>query len=175
MSTSAARDFSSRPRPPRGARLEWAALVLGAATLAVAVYEAGDAWRDEQRVRASLEETRAAADGARARIQQLESHRGPEHALAGQALLTIDAPPPRVVAELSYLLPADVRLEGLSLEYGGRLEVEMRVAARHRGAYDSFLDRLEASPLFGDVLPGEENREGEVRAVVRAVYRGAGA
>jgi hypothetical protein len=95
--------------------------------------------------------------------------------LAAQALLTADAPPSRVVAELSRLMPADVRLENLRLVYGSRLQVEMRVSARAAGSYDVFIDRLERSPSFSEVLPGDENREGELRALVRAVWRAPGA
>ena len=67
---------------------------------------------------------------------------------------------------------ADYRLR---LVYGGRLLLEMRVSARAAASYDLFLDRLARSPSFGEVLPGDENRQGEVHALVRAVWRGAGA
>ncbi len=165
------RDFSTRRRPTRRAWVEWALLGAGAVGLATSLFQAGRAWASSRQVRASLEESQSALAAARDRVQTLESRRGPD-SVAGQALLTLEAPPPRVVAELSYLLPADVRLDSLSLRYGARLEVEMQVVARHRGAYDGFLERLEASPLFGDVMPGPESREAEVRGSVRAVYRG---
>jgi hypothetical protein len=69
-------------------------------------------------------------------------------------------------------MPPDVRLESVSMHYGDRLELEMRVVARSSSAYDLFLEKLQSSPLFERVLPGEENRDGEVQAAVRAAYRG---
>ena len=78
--------------------------------------------------------------------------------LAAQALLTADAPPSRVVAELARLMPADVRLDDLRLAYGERLELEMRVSARVAGSYDVFLERLERSPSFARCCP--ETRTG---------------
>jgi Tfp pilus assembly protein PilN len=78
-----------------------------------------------------------------------------------------------VLAALATVLPADVRLDGLSLDYGGALHLQLQVVARDAAAYDLFLSRLEASPLFASVRLGEENREGEVRAVVKATFGSA--
>jgi hypothetical protein len=145
-----------------------------ALVLAASAWQALDASREGRRVRASLEQARDASESALARAQALDA-RDAGQVLAAQALLTADAPPSRVVAELSRLMPGDVRLEGLNLVYGTRLHVEMRVFARTAGAYDAFMERLERSPSFSDVLPGDENRDGELRAVVRAAWRGPGA
>jgi hypothetical protein len=146
----------------------------GLVLLASAAYAFG-AWRDARAVRARLQQARGEAQATLARAQAFESRHDPGQLLAAQALLTADAPPSRVVAELSRLMPGDVRLEDLRLVYGSRLQLEMRVSARVVGSYDTFLERLERSPSFTDVLPGDENREGELRAVVRAVWRGPGA
>jgi hypothetical protein len=125
-------------------------------------------------VRARLDQARAETEAVQARAQGL-SDTDPGRVLSTQALLSADAPPARVVSELAALLPGDVRLEGLSLTYGGRLQLEMRVSAREATSYDLFLDRLGRSPSFAEVLPGSENRQGEVHATVHAVWRGAGA
>ena len=168
------RDFSSQPR--RGAATPVQQAMVGLAALAVlasAAYAFG-AWRDAARVRARLEQARGESQAALARAQAFDVRGDVGQLMAAQALLTADAPPSRVVAELSRLMPGDVKLDDLRLTYGSRLQLEMRVSARVAGSYDLFLDRLERSPLFGDVLPGDENRQGEVRAVVRAVWRGPG-
>jgi hypothetical protein len=147
---------------------------LGTLALLLSVLEAAHAWRLGHAVSSRLARARQEVEEQRARVQEMERRRGPEEGVSAQAVLTLEAPPPRVVAELGALLPPDVKLDGLSLDYGARLALEMQVSARHGGSYDAFLARLENSPLFADVLPGDENRAGEVRATVRARYRGAG-
>jgi len=89
-----------------------------------------------------------------------------------QAEFTVEAPPPKIVADLSSLLPPDVRLLSLMLTYRDRLEVDARVSARKAEAYDELLVRLGRSPLFDDVVPGPESREGELLASVRMRYLG---
>jgi hypothetical protein len=69
-------------------------------------------------------------------------------------------------------LPADARLEAVELAYGDHIDLQMRVAARRPQAFDEFIDRLQRSALFSDVLPGDEDRQNEMRATVRARYRG---
>jgi hypothetical protein len=49
----------------------------------------------------------------------------------------------------------------------------MHVSAKTAGAYEAFLQRLEASPLFEEVVPGEETRDGGVSASIEMRYRGA--
>ena len=169
------RDFSSKPRRRGPGGWEWALLALGAAAFLVSGWSALAAQREAARVRASLDQARAETQAAQARAQGIDERGDPTRVIAAQALLSADAPPARVVSELAALLPGDVRLEGLRLVYGGRLLLEMRVSARAAASYDLFLDRLARSPSFGEVLPGDENRQGEVHALVRAVWRGAGA
>jgi hypothetical protein len=169
------RDFSSQRRRRRATPAEKVLAGVAAVALAASAAHALSEWRDGRRVRASLEQARRDSGAAVARAQAFEARRDPGHVLASQALLTSEAPPSRVVSELSRLMPGDVRLEGLRLVYGNRLNVELRVSARTAGSYDQFIDRLERSPSFTDVLPGDENREGELRAVVRAAWRGPGA
>jgi hypothetical protein len=98
--------------------------------------------------------------------------RGPTDALAAQAVASVAAPPPRVVAELGALLPPDVRIDELGLRYGSRVVVDMAVTARNAAAYDIFLERLELSPVFADVTPGDESRSSGARATITVSYQG---
>jgi hypothetical protein len=76
------------------------------------------------------------------------------------------------VAELSALLPPEVRLQSLDLDYRERLVLDLHVVALRAEAYDLFLARLAESTRFADVVPGPENRQGELAASVRMSYRG---
>jgi hypothetical protein len=165
------RDFSSRPRRRAARPLDIGLLVAGVAALALSLYEVGDAWSGQRRATARFEETRREADEALARVRELEARREPAQGIASQALLTAEAPPPRVLADLVALMPADVRLDGVTLTYGEPLGLDVDVAARNASSYDLFLDRLQRSPQFADVLPGEENRDGELRTSIRMTYR----
>lgn len=169
------RDFSSRPRRRPATGAEKAVVGLAGAVLLVSAAFALTAWREGRSVHARAQQARGESQAALTRAQSFETRRDAAQVLAAQALLTADAPPARVVSELARLMPGDVRLDDLRLVYGSRLQVEMRVSARVVGSYDLFLDRLERSPSFTEVLPGDENREGELRALVRAVWRGPGA
>lgn len=165
-------DFSSTVRRRRFGRGEKALLAAGAAALAWSAWTSASAWREWSRIQASVTEARGELEAVQARIQALERRNGPDQMLSSQALLTAEVPPPRVAAEIGALLPRDVRLEGLGLKYGRRVDVEMLVVARSAKSYDTFLERIESSPAFEDVVPGDENRDGELRAVVRAGYKG---
>jgi hypothetical protein len=168
------RDFSSQPRPRSASVAQKAMVALAGLVLLASAGYAFAAWRDSGQVGARLQQARGEAQAALARARAFDSRQDAGQLLAAQALLTADAPPSRVVAELSRLMPGDVKIEDLRLVYGSRLQVEMRVTARGAASYDLFLDQLERSPAFGDVLPGDENRQGELRALVRAVWRGTG-
>jgi hypothetical protein len=161
------RDFSTRPRPPERSPLD---LVLaGSALLALAWSGAcaHGSWRDARQKRARVEEARRELAADRATPAALPAS---EAAFSQQALLSLEAAPPVVLAALASVLPPDVRLDGLVLTYGPVLRLELSVVARDAAAYDLFLSRLEASPRFASIVPGEENRDGEVRTVVRASY-----
>lgn len=165
------RDFSTRPRRSGPRPVDAALLALGGLALAWSAYSALASRREAGARRVSVAEARRELASSRSRLGALESRSG-DMTLARQTLLTLDAPPPRVLATLAALMPSDVRLASVSMRYGDRLELEMRVVARSSTAYDVFLERLQSSPAFEGVLPGEENRDGEVRASVRAGYRG---
>jgi Tfp pilus assembly protein PilN len=169
-----ARDFSTRPRARRFTRAQSALLLGGIAAFLLAAWSAGDAWGEHRAAAAHLAQARQDADAVRSRIRELQSRRGPEQATAVQAVLTIDASPPRVLAELAELLPGDVRLEALSLGYGEQVELELRVVAKNPASFDLFLDRLQGSASFLDVLPGDEDRRGDMRTTIRARYQAGG-
>jgi hypothetical protein len=165
------RDFSSRPRRRAARPFDLALLAAGSAALLLSAYATVNAWNGRQRARARVEETRRETQAAQSRVRELEAQREPAQAAAYQALLTVEAPPPSVLADLVALMPGDVRLDAVSLSYGEPLGVRVDVVARSAPAYDLFLDRLQRSPRFADVLPGEENRDGELRTSIQMTYR----
>jgi hypothetical protein len=166
------RDFSTAPRRARVTPLE-RGLILGAALLVVAAAaSAASAWADLRQASAALEEVRHETAAAEGRIRALSSRPGPTESLAAQAVASVSSPPPRVVAEIASLLPPDVRIERLGLRYGSDVLVDMAVTARSAAAYDMFLERLELSPVFADVTPGDEDRSRGARASIVVSYRG---
>jgi hypothetical protein len=113
-------------------------------------------------------------EATRERLRTLQgTKRAGSDALAARIVLSTEAPPARVVADLSALLPPDVRLDGLSLDYSSKLQIEARVSARRPAAYDQLFERLVSSRLFADVMPGPEAREPDLRSSLRMVYRAA--
>ena len=165
------RDFSTRPRRRAARSLDFALLAAGAAALAVSTYATVNAWNGRQRALARVEETRREIQAAQSRVRELEAQREPAQAVAYQALLTVEAPPPSVLADLVALMPGDVRLDAVRLSYAEPMAVRVDVVARNAPSYDLFLDRLQRSPRFADVLPGEENRDGELRTTIQMTYR----
>lgn len=163
-------DFSTRGRRPEVRAAD--AVLLGAAALALALAlaSAAGAWGDLRRASADLRRTREETEAAAARARAAGDRKGGDALLSARAFLTAEAPPPRVLAELEALLPGDVRLLTLDLDYSERLELGMQLAAREPASYDRFLQGLQQSPLFTDVRPGEELRERGVRAQVRAAW-----
>jgi Tfp pilus assembly protein PilN len=113
----------------------------------------------------------AEAATARSRLLGGRASAG-EATLAAQVEATSTAPPQKIVAELANLLPPDVKLQSLQLDYRDHVLLDLRVVARRAEAYDAFLQRLAQSPNFDDVVPGAENREGELFASLRMTYSG---
>ena len=165
------RDFSTRPRRRSARPLDLALLAVGATALLLSAYATVNAGNGRQRARARVEDTRRELQAAQSRVRELEAQREPAQAVAYQALLTAEAPPPSVLADLVALMPGDVRLDAVSLSYGEPLGVRVDVVARNAPVYDLFLDRLQRSPRFADVLPGDENRDGELRTSIQMTYR----
>ena len=165
------RDFSSRPRRRPARPLDLALLSGGVLALLYSGYVGGDAWSGLRRGEARVEEALGESAATQARVRELEASRGTAQTAAYQALLTAEAPPPRVLASLAELMPGDVRLEAVSFSYANPLALQIDVSARNASSYDLFLDRLQRSPRFADVLSGEENRDGELRTSIQMTYR----
>lgn len=168
-------DFSTQPRRQAPAPAEMLLLgAAGAAVLASAISALGS-WSELRTVQAALERTRQELTSTRARAQSREPRAGSgDERLASRALLSREAPPQAVMGELAALLPAEVRVDQVSLAYDQRLTVELRVRARDAASYDVFLERLAASPRFTAIVPGEESRGSELAASVRLAYRDGG-
>jgi hypothetical protein len=131
--------------------------------------------RELRRVRQEIADLRRARPGS----GQAGAPEIPEatlKAIGARALLTEKAQPDEVLSDLAGLMPAGVRLDGITLAYGERLAVEIQCVADGPASYDRFLDRLAESSAFAGLEPGQEARGGgELRATVRAEYaRGTG-
>ena len=161
-------DFSTLPRERRPPGWERLALALAVLALAASVVAA---WR----ARAEADEARSRLAGVRRQLDQ-QSARSRVLATAADAgasgAAAADAPPVRILAGIEAVLPGTARLRALSIEYGRGVSIEMQVEARSAASWDRLLEGLERSPDFKDVEPGPENREAEVRAMVRARWAG---
>jgi Tfp pilus assembly protein PilN len=166
------RDFSSRPRRRPPQPVDLGLIGIGVLTLIFAGYATGTSWADFKRARQHVADVRRDTQAAQARLKTMEARSAPTAALATQALLSADAAPPRVLADLAALMPPDVKLDSLSLSYGEGIGMSMHVSSKSAGAYEAFLQPLEASPLFEEVVPGEEARDGGVAASIEMRYRG---
>jgi hypothetical protein len=163
-------DFSTAPRHSR--LPAWETVAVGAGVVALVV-SAGGAWRAREEALAAhahLVDVRRDVEAAAARQRALEARaRGPARGIAAA-----EAPPARIVADLASAIPAGVRLERLLIDYAREGAVEMEVVARDAASWDRLLVRLEGAPSLREVQPGPEQREGEVRTVVRARWVGGG-
>ena len=148
--------------------------LLGVA-VALALAAGAESWqalRDSRESALSLRLLRADVAATQERLRTLQgTKRAGSDALAARIVLSAEAPPARVVADLSALLPPDVRLDGLSLDYAAKLQIEARVSARRPAAYDQLFERLASSRHFSDVMPGPEARQADLRSSLRMVYR----
>jgi len=161
-------DFRSAPR---AAGTGWASALVVAGVLAagVASYQALGAREEAREAGARLAEATREVAALKTRHAALEARA----AAGGQALLAVDAPPSRIVADVATLLPPDVRLERLAIDYQRGGTLEMLVVARDAAAWDLLLERLERAPRIREVEPGPEARAAEVRSVVRARWSAA--
>lgn len=158
-------DFSTTRRPPRvpaWQQVGLAACALVALGTAVQAFLAREEARSAESRRAEVSRE---VDAAARRLQALEAR---VRVASGGALPPDAAPPARIVAELAALLPDDVRLERIAIDYqrGGMLE--LLVVARDAAAWDRLLRQLDAAPRIREVEPGPEARAAEVRSLVRA-------
>ncbi|HEY7923328.1 MAG TPA: hypothetical protein VII62_09130 [Vicinamibacteria bacterium] len=162
-------DFRTGPRAASGTG--WASALLAAGVLAagVASYQALRAREEARTAGARLAEVTREVAALKTRHAALEARAE----AGGQALLALDAPPSRIVADVATLLPPDVRLERLAIDYQRGGTLEMLVVARDAAAWDLLLERLERAPRIRDVEPGPEARAAEVRSLVRARWSAA--
>jgi hypothetical protein len=161
-------DFSTRPRPPGPRPLDLGLLAVAVGAFLLAGWSTWQAWSELRRAEAAVGRSRTAFAAASRPPRKATPS---QQATIGAVLLTAEVPPSRVVADLVPLLPAEVRLEGLDLRYGDALSLDLSVVARTAPAYDRFLAALERSPRFGELVPGSELRQGEVRSSLSLVYR----
>jgi Tfp pilus assembly protein PilN len=162
-------DFSTTSRRSRAPAWQWLALA-ACAVVALGALAGAFTARDEARSAAGrLLEVNHEVEAASARLAALQAR---ARVPGGVALLAEEAPPARIAAELASVLPDEVRLQRLTIDYqdGGRLELE--VVARDAAAWDRLLQRMEAAPRLREVEPGPEARAGEVRSLVRARWAG---
>ncbi|HJS57470.1 MAG TPA: hypothetical protein VKA01_05140 [Vicinamibacteria bacterium] len=163
-------DLSSRQRPKTGVadRVFLAVSCAAFLTSAIAAARARDAASQAQ---AAAAEAQRASEATEERIRSL-TPRGPGDAerLATRVELNAEAPLPRVLTDLTGLMPDDVRLRSLNVSYGDDVTLDASVEARSPEAWDVFLDRLAASTRFRALSPGPERREGEIRATLRMIY-----
>ncbi len=157
-------DFATAARSRH--RLPWEAVLLVTAALAL-LWSAFAA--SQARSEAALAVERVAAahremDQATARLRA----QSPTPREAGRPA------PSRILAGIARVLPGDVRLSGLTVDYTHGVALELQVEARDAAAWDRLLARLERSADFDDVEPGPERRQAEVRSVVRARWAGGG-
>jgi Tfp pilus assembly protein PilN len=147
-------------------------LVVGVLALALSGYRAWAAWRDLAHARGAVRDMAAVSRQAEERLRRFEKERRDAgQSIVGRVLLNDAAPPSRILAEVESVLPTDVRLASISVEYGPKVIVDLRVRARTAKDYDALLSRLGGSSAFTEVIPGVESREGEVDATVRATLR----
>ena len=81
-------------------------------------------------MRQHVADVRRDTEAAQARLKTMEARSAPTAALATQALLSSDAAPPRVLADLAALMPPDVKLDSLALNYGEGIGMNMHVSAK---------------------------------------------
>ena len=160
---SAQPDFATAPRSHR--RPSGAAVMLVAASL-VLLFSAFAAWRARSEAAFAVERVAAVRGEIDRAATRLRAAQRPEARDA-------DRPAPsRILAAIARVLPGDVRLLHLAIDYTRGAALELQVEARDAAAWDRLLARLERSADFADVEPGPERREAEVRSVVRARWVG---
>jgi hypothetical protein len=163
-------DLSTRPRPRTG-RGDLLLAVVGALAFAWASVGAIRAREEAARARSALAAVESETSRGEARLRAIGARGGGEaERLALRVALNAEAPVPQVLADLTRLMPEEVRLRALQVSYGDEVSVEAQVEARSVAAWDAFLDRLATSKRFRGVASGPEAREGELRVTIRMLY-----
>lgn len=166
-------DFSTRPTT-RQAPGDIVLVGLAGVLLAAAAWNAVESRSERERVHTALAEVQADVLSTQARLRTLGARRlGEGERLASRQELTGEAPPPRLLAEITALLPEGVRLRSATFAYAEAVAVDLDIEARSAASWDDFLERLSRSTAFTEVRPGQEERDGEIRTVVRMTWSGA--
>jgi hypothetical protein len=165
-------DFSTTPRPRRVPVRDVLWIVLGLLALALAVGSASVTRREAGAARDRLAAVRREISSLQARLRVVDARTTEGGELLGRAAAASESPPDRIVAAIAGALPADARLERLTIGYGEDISLEMVLVARNAAAWDRALARLVQAGPFEDVIPGPERREGEVRTTVTARWVG---
>jgi hypothetical protein len=167
-------DFSSNPRPRRQRLLDLVALGLATILATAAAHAAWNASRLLTQTRAALAAKRSeiVADQSGIRAQEAKGAHLSEE-LAARILASHESTPQHVLSAIGRLLPAGARLDNVTLTYGAEVAVDLHVVAREPATYDRFLERIESSLDFRDIVFGSENRDGEMQVSLKAVFRGA--
>jgi Tfp pilus assembly protein PilN len=141
---------------------------LSAAALAFFLVRYRLAASELDRVRRDVAQVQAQVQELEGKVRALEGSM--ESSRGARSRSAPPVPPAEIVSALAGLLPPGVRLTDLSLVYGTRPTLEVRVEARKAEAYDRFLENLGGSGSFGSIVPGPETRDPELAASVRAEY-----
>jgi hypothetical protein len=140
--------------------------------VALALLSAGRAHEEARQASERLAAVRDEVNTSTSRLRTLMAASGASLERRTRAEAARDGSPTRIVADIAAVLPRDARLERLSIEYGRDVSLQMQVVAKDASAWDRLLARLEAARQFQGVEPGPEDREGEVRSVVKARWVG---
>ncbi len=160
-------DFSTKPRPSRLRLWERTTVGIGALAVVVVAGAAWRAWREREEAATRLAEVRRQVSLEAAQLKG----RARGAAAAGAPARST---PAQIVAGVASVLPKEARLQGLTIDYSRGVALELRVETRNAAAWDRLLESLDKSPQFGEVEPGPESRDAEVRSVVRARWTGGG-
>jgi hypothetical protein len=166
-------DFSTRRRTGRPRLVDVLLLALGGCALIWSAHSAWRTTRELDRARDAVQALRMRARQEQQRLREFDRRpRKGDEQLARAAVQTLDAPVPRILADLDQAIPAGARLEALTLSYGGEaVELDMRLIARTPEIYDEFVARMERSARFDGLVFGDESRTAEMKVTLRARYR----
>jgi Tfp pilus assembly protein PilN len=169
-------DFSTRRRLSRLRPLDLLLIALAVTVLCWSSLSALAARRELAEARLAVRQLREHGLAEERRLRELEQvRRDRDDALARQAFQTLASPPALILADIEPTLPADARLEGLTLAYDHEtVDIELQLRARTPHTYDAFVQRMERSDRFGNLAFGSENRSGDMKVTLRASYRARG-
>lgn len=165
-------DFSTSPRPRRPPVRDLFAIVVGLLALGFALHTAWSARRQADESRDRLVAVRRDVSALESRLRALSAQAGEGGVLMARAAVANEAPPERIVAALAGVLPDDVRVDRLIIDYGEVVSLDLRLVSRDASAWDLALEGLVEAGTLAKVTPGPEQRDGEIRTSVTAEWKG---